>query len=75
MRTIIEDGLAIVDDVRVGDGGEDTDFIEGVFSLLFPHLTNLNLLHGVALVVIDPPDLVDCAKGALTEFMFDNEII
>jgi hypothetical protein len=40
---LIEEGFLIIDDIGMGDGGKDSDFIESVFLFFLFHLVDFDL--------------------------------
>jgi hypothetical protein len=61
--TVLPEGLLVADDIRVADGGDDPDFVEGVFLFLLVEVAELDALEGVLVVVGEPTDFVDGAVG------------
>lgn len=43
LRAVVEESIAVVDDIGVRDGCEDADLIERVLLLLLLHLSDLDL--------------------------------
>lgn len=43
LRAVVEEGVAVVDDIGVGDGGEDAHLVQRVLLLLLLHLPDLHL--------------------------------
>jgi hypothetical protein len=65
---LIVDGIFVGEDVGVGDGSEDADFVETVGDLFGVTVGNLYFFHGVDQSVLFTLYLVDGSEGALPNF-------
>ena len=68
-------GVHVGNDVRVIDGGKDSDFIETVGNFLFREWLNFDSFEGVEFGVDSSLDFVDRCKGTLAEFADDFVLV
>ncbi len=66
LRAVVEEGFPVVDDVGVGDGGQDAHLVQRVLAFLLAHVQHFHLLQRVDVVVLVPPHLVDAAVSPIT---------
>ena len=74
-RGVIVEGLFELDDIVVGQRGEDPDLVEGVLLLFLLHAGHAHLLQRVGLVVDATTHLVDLTEGALPHLPYDLELL
>ena len=74
-RGVIIEGLFKLDDIVVGQRGQDPDLVEGVLLLFLFHAGHAHLLQRVDLVVDATTHLVDLTEGALPHLLYDLELL
>ena len=63
---LIEESLLVAYDIRVLDGRQDSNFVQGVLLLFECQVIDVDFLHGVDLRICYSFNLVDAGVGAST---------
>ena len=72
---LVDEGLLVLDNIVVPNGGEDPDLVECVLLFLVGEIVEFDLFEGVFVVVEDPAHFVDAAVGPFSEFGNDLEFL
>ena len=70
----VDEGLLVLDDVRVPDARQDSHLVDSVLFVFEGLGANFDLLEGVDLAVLDPAHLVDRGVGSVAQLLQDHEV-
>ena len=75
MRIIVNKGFLVGHDVWMIDTGEDSDLIDSILFVFLWLRTNLDLLEGVNLAILDPLNFVNARIGAIAKLLDDHKVL